>query len=191
MGRSMNRPSENNCPRQVLPLLQEWAPLAQALLTVAFPGGSDSKESAHGAGDLGSIPGLGISSGEGNGHPLQHSCLENSMDRGALHATVRGVTERQTWLSYFHSWPLVLLTHLTGTQKQLWALFVLPSFIGSQTDIFLILPLKYWLNSSSAIPSLREANRKQNKKKSWEKDFNQFFVVVFLWNTWVEMHIPT
>ena len=48
-----------------------------------FPGGSDGEESACSAGDLGSIPGLGRSSGEGNGNPLQYSCLENSMERGA------------------------------------------------------------------------------------------------------------
>ena len=48
-----------------------------------FPGGSDGKESACNKGDLGSIPGLGRSSGEGNGCPLQYSCLENPMDRGA------------------------------------------------------------------------------------------------------------
>ena len=47
------------------------------------PGGSDSKESAYNAGDLGSIPGSGRSPGKGNGNPLQHSCLENPMDRGA------------------------------------------------------------------------------------------------------------
>ena len=45
--------------------------------------GSDGKASACSAGDLGSIPGLGISPGEGNGNPLQHSCLENLMDGGA------------------------------------------------------------------------------------------------------------
>ena len=48
-----------------------------------FPGGSDSKEFAYNAGDLGLIPGLGRSSGEGNGNPLQYSCLENPMDRRA------------------------------------------------------------------------------------------------------------
>ena len=47
-----------------------------------FPGGSDGKESACNAGDLGSIPGSGRSPGEGNGNPLQHSCLENRMDGG-------------------------------------------------------------------------------------------------------------
>ena len=48
-----------------------------------FPGGSDGKVSAYNVGDLGSIPGLGRSSGEGNGNPLQYSCLENPIDRGA------------------------------------------------------------------------------------------------------------
>ena len=45
-----------------------------------FPGGSDGKASAYSVGDLGSIPGLGISLGEGNGNPPQYSCLENPMD---------------------------------------------------------------------------------------------------------------
>ena len=53
------------------------------LLFGGFPGGSDGKASACNAGDLGSIPGLGRSPGEGNGNPLQYSCLENPMDRGA------------------------------------------------------------------------------------------------------------
>ena len=48
-----------------------------------FPGGSDSKASAYNAGDLGLIPGSGISSGEGKGNPLQYSCLEDPMDGGA------------------------------------------------------------------------------------------------------------
>ena len=48
-----------------------------------FPGGSDGKASAYTAGNLGSIPGSRRSSGEGNGNPLQYSCLENPMDRGA------------------------------------------------------------------------------------------------------------
>ena len=49
-----------------------------------FPGGSDGKVSACNAGDPGSTPGLGRSPGEGNGKPLQYSCLENPIDRGAL-----------------------------------------------------------------------------------------------------------
>ena len=58
---------------------------------VVFPGGSAGKESSCNAGDLGLIPGLGRSPGEGNGNPLQYSCLENLMDRGAWWATVHGV----------------------------------------------------------------------------------------------------
>ena len=55
----------------------------QLALSKGFPGGSDGKASAYNAGDLSSIPGSGRSSGEGNGNPLQYSCLENSMDGGA------------------------------------------------------------------------------------------------------------
>ena len=59
---------------------------------MVFPGDSDGKESACSAGDPGSIPGSGISSGEGNGNPLQYSCLENFMDREAWWSIVHGVT---------------------------------------------------------------------------------------------------
>ena len=65
---------------------------------LGFPGGSNSKEFGCNAGDLSSIPGLGKSTGEGNGNPLQDSCLENSMDRGAWQATAHGVTKSQTRL---------------------------------------------------------------------------------------------
>ena len=61
-----------------------------------FPGGSDGKASVYNVGDLGSIPGLGRSLGEGNGNPLQYSCLENPMGGGAWWATVHGVTKSQT-----------------------------------------------------------------------------------------------
>ena len=50
---------------------------------LGFPGGSEGKASAYNVGDLGSVPGSGRSLGEGNSHPLQYSCLENSMVRGA------------------------------------------------------------------------------------------------------------
>ena len=63
---------------------------------LGFPGDLVGKESARNAGDLGSIPGSGRSSGEGNGNPLQYSCLENSMDRGAWQAAVHGVPKSQT-----------------------------------------------------------------------------------------------
>ena len=64
-----------------------------------FPGGSDFKASASNAGDLGSIPGSGRSPGEGNGNPLQYSCLENPMDGGAWWATVHGVAKSRTRLT--------------------------------------------------------------------------------------------
>ena len=69
---------------------------------MGFPGGSDSKESACNAGVLGLVPGSGRSPGEENGYPLQYSCLENSMDRGARQATVHGIAKSQTQLSNFH-----------------------------------------------------------------------------------------
>ena len=64
--------------------------------------GSDGKESACKAGDLGLIPGLGRSPGDGNGYLLQYSGLENSMKRGAWQATVHGVTKNWTQMIDFH-----------------------------------------------------------------------------------------
>ena len=61
-----------------------------------FPGDSDGKESACNVGHLGLIPGWGRSPGEGNGYPLQYSCLGNSMDSGAWPATVHEVKKSQT-----------------------------------------------------------------------------------------------
>ena len=68
---------------------------------LGFPGGSESEASGCNAEDLGSIPGSGRSPGEGNGNPLQYSCLENPMDSRAWQATVPGVTKNQTRLSDF------------------------------------------------------------------------------------------
>ena len=64
-----------------------------------FSGGSDGKESACNVGHLGLIPGWGRSLGRGNGNPLQYSCLENPMDRGAWWATIHGVPKSWTQLS--------------------------------------------------------------------------------------------
>ena len=63
-----------------------WRPLD-------FPGVSVVKNPPANAGDVGLIPGLGRSPGEGNGNPLQYSCLENRMDRGAWQATVHGIAK--------------------------------------------------------------------------------------------------
>ena len=72
-------------------------------IKIDFPGGSNGKASVYNAGDLGSIPGLGKSPGEGNGNPLQDYCLENPMDRGAWWATAHGVAKSRTRLNNFTS----------------------------------------------------------------------------------------
>ena len=94
----------------------QWSS-TRSTLCQGFPGGSDGKESACNSRDLGLIPGLGRSPGEGNGYPLECSCLENSMDRGAWQVTVYGITKSPTRLSNCH-------------------------FLTKQ-----YLPLKYWLLS--------------------------------------------
>ena len=73
--------------------------------SVGFTGGSDSKESACNAGDLGSIPGSGRSPGEGNGNLLQYSCLENPMDREIWWAIAHGFSESDT-----NEWPTLSLS---------------------------------------------------------------------------------
>ena len=75
-----------------------------------FPGGSDSIESSCNAGDPGSILGSERSPGEGNGNPLQYSCLENSMDRGAWWAPVHGLTKSRTQLKQLN-------THTSNTDS--------------------------------------------------------------------------
>ena len=65
----------------------------EAHIYMGFPHSSVGKESACNAGDLGSIPGLGRSSEEGNGNPLQCSCLKNPLDRGSWQTTVHGVAK--------------------------------------------------------------------------------------------------
>ena len=75
------------------------------LLYKVFFGGSDGKESACNAEDMGLTPGLGRSPGGGHGNPLQYSCLENSMDRGAWQAAVPGGHKK----SDTNEWLLLLL----------------------------------------------------------------------------------
>ena len=84
-----------------------------------FPGGSDSKASACDAEDPGSIPGSGRSPGEGNGNPLQYSCLENPMDEGAWWATVHGVAKSQTRLSDFTSLQKIQTVSLPSRGKRI------------------------------------------------------------------------
>ena len=70
-------------------------------MTRGFPSGSDSKESACSVGDPATIPGPGRSLEDGNGTPVQYSCLENPMDGGTWRATVYGVIKNRTRLSDF------------------------------------------------------------------------------------------
>ena len=93
-----------------------------------FPGGSEVKASAWNAGDPGSIPGSERSPGEGNGNPLQYSCLENPMEGGAWLATVHGVTKSQTRLSDF-----TFTCHMVGTQKVV-VMIILPSNFDLEAD---------------------------------------------------------
>ena len=94
---------------QQVPTLKNYVPAWEDLMssfivlsTRVLPGGSEVKVSACNTGDLGSIPGSRRSPGEGNGNPLQYSCLENPMDRGAWWmATVHGVAKSRTRLSDF------------------------------------------------------------------------------------------
>ena len=85
--------------------------MEKVLEEMGFPGGSAGKESACNAGDLGSIPMLGRSPGEGSEYPLQYSCLENSMN-----CIVQAVTKSRTWLSDFH------FTSLAVQEKQVHSL---------------------------------------------------------------------
>ena len=71
----------------------EVGPLGGDSRAPGFTGVSDGKESAYNSGDPGSIPGLGRFPEDGNGYPLQYSCLEDPMDRGAWQAAVCGVTK--------------------------------------------------------------------------------------------------
>ena len=89
-------------------------------IILGFTGGSAGKESVCNAGGLGLIPGLGRSAGEGNGNPLQYSCLENPMDRGSWQATYSSwghkrvrhdlvTKQQQYYLISYHNYILLLL----------------------------------------------------------------------------------
>ena len=93
-------------PRCFLQLVFKMGKLVFPLYRVwnkGFPGSSEGKESACSVGDPGLIPELGRSPGEGNGNPLQYSCLENSMERGAWRVIVHAVAKTQTQLSDYHT----------------------------------------------------------------------------------------
>ena len=81
---------------------------------MGFPGGSVVKNPLTSVGDLGSIPGLGISPGEGNGNSLQYSCLENPMDRGVRRAIVGGVAEESDMTRQLNKNNIYIHSHIHG-----------------------------------------------------------------------------
>ena len=91
------------CYAAVHGVAKSWTWLSDWTELNSFPGGSDGKESVFNARDVDLIPRLGRSPGEGNGNPLQYSCLYNPMDRGAWWAILHRVTKRRTWLSDYHT----------------------------------------------------------------------------------------
>ena len=108
--------------------------------------GSGSKVSACNAGDPGSISGLGRSPGEGDGNPLQHSCLENPMDGGAWQATVHGVPKSGTRLSDFtHS-----LTH--SKPRSTFLIFILA--VCQYVTLLMFHSLKIYVSGNKLLPTL-------------------------------------
>ena len=91
----MHVPGKENAPVEAVQIINRGMKIYidQGLLDFGLPWWFSSKESACSAGDPGSIPGSGRSPGVGNSNPLQYSCLENSMDRGACRATVHGFSK--------------------------------------------------------------------------------------------------
>ena len=125
-------------PQCAHPNMRIIKPISQVVMRIkwlkGFPGGSNSK--ACSAGGLGSIPGLGRSPGEGNGSPLQYSCLENPMDGGAWWATVHGVAKSRTrlyihfkWLDPYRS-PRTGQAHIKG-----FGMWYFPSYLPLWTPI--------------------------------------------------------
>ena len=125
-------------------------------LAWSFPGGSNSKESACNVGDQGSIPGSEGYPAEGNGNPLQYSCLENSMDRGAWWVTVHGVTKSQITTKRLTHTHTHTHTHTTllGSWPRLAILCIFLSLLFKSNSLAYSIPLKSdfagsWLSSKS------------------------------------------
>ena len=92
------KPALPHCRQIPYHLSHQGSPLAIGGMQIKIAGDLDGKESTFNAGDLGSVPGWGRSSGGGHGNPLQYFYLENPMDRGAWWATVHGIAKSQTRL---------------------------------------------------------------------------------------------
>ena len=108
-----------------------------------------SPVTAGNVGDLGSVPGLGRSPGEGNSNPLQYSCLENSMDGGAWQATVHGVAKSQTdWVTITHSLRFLLQVIVQWNpsflNKYCISFFLLINIFVTHWYVWENLSLRYW-----------------------------------------------
>ena len=158
--------------------------------TVGFPGGSAGKESTCNAGDLGLIPGLGRSPGEGKGYPHQYSCLENSMD-----CIVHGIAKSQIQLSDFfiswhngkestwqcreqgfHSWSPKTFTCHGATQPlyhNCWTLLALEPVLPNQRSHPLAKP-SHLIQKAAPSPGQLEKARRQQRRPSASKN-----------NTWI------
>ena len=119
-------------------------PIYSCFSTLGFPGGSDSEESAYNAGHLDSIPGCGGSPREGNDNPLQYSCLENSMDRGAWRATVQGDCKESD--------PTKQLTLSLSFYFSFYMFSSLRSFLSSFVASPLFFPLPFFFHSFLSLP---------------------------------------
>ena len=160
-------------------------------LPVGFLGGSVGKESACNAGDLGLTHESGRSPAEGNGNPLQYSCLENPMDRGAWRATVHGVARvrHDLALSFFLSPASEFLAGLSaqpGPRRLSWEAGVhwAPSWVGAVSW----LPLgaaRAWVALASVSPSAHE--------KGWIQSICPQILVFFQWfySNWLTKNIVT
>ena len=136
------------------------------VLIMGLPHSSVGKSSACNAGDLGLIPGLGSYPAEWNGNPLQYSCLENAMVRGAWQATVHGIT-RVGYILATKPPPVMISFHLTLQ------LFSLPFFnwLGApggwpMLDYIDKIP---WLLISSQVELVENQNRRSERKTKWDQ----------------------
>ena len=162
-----------------------------------FPGGSDGKASACDAGDPGAIPGR--SPGEGNGTPLQYSCLENPMDGGAWWATVRGVAKSRTGLSgftfTFGGWwlwgqrllvsaqpTLVLRVKIYFRLEKGWRLFLDNSLLKSCQNCPNTEGLWHWLSRGREFSSVKFM--RLGWKRSWGRAWR---IPVAKWLIFVEL----
>ena len=147
-----------------------------------FPGGSDGKESAFNVGDLSLIHELGRSPGEGNGYPLQYSCLENPLDKGAWLATAHRVTKSQTQLKQLSMHVGTHATSLTSLTSNLLTKQAFFLFLRSVSSLppapwhppCPLLGIHFWLAGSSepslsALP-LREASLPARTERKLRED---------------------